>query len=171
MIFALYPSPLGQLVLAASPHGLAGVYFEEHRHFKGIAEWQRDDAYSVLQHTAQQLDDYFAGTRVDFDLPLDLSLGTAFQQSVWQALRNIAFGSTTSYAAIARQIGNPRAVRAVGAANGRNPLSIIIPCHRVIASSGALTGYAGGVANKKALLVMEASFRLNKVPDLLLKKM
>jgi methylated-DNA-[protein]-cysteine S-methyltransferase len=171
MIYTQYASPLGKLLLAASSHGLAGVYFEEHRHFKGIAGWQRDDAYSVLQHTTQQLDDYFAGTRVEFDLPLDLSQGTVFQQSVWQALKNIAFGSTTSYAGIARQIGNPGAVRAVGAANGRNPLSIIIPCHRVIASSGALTGYAGGVTNKKALLAMEATFGSNKVPDLRLKKM
>jgi methylated-DNA-[protein]-cysteine S-methyltransferase len=171
MIYTQYASPLGKLLLAASSHGLTGVYFEEHRHFKGIAGWQRDDAYAVLQHTARQLDDYFAGTRVDFDIPLDLSQGTIFQQSVWQALRNIAFGSTTSYAAIARKIGNPRAVQAVGAANGRNPLSIIIPCHRVIASSGALTGYAGGVTNKKALLAMEAFFHSKKVSDVTLKKM
>lgn len=157
MLFTEYQSPIGKLLLAASGRGLAGVYFEEHKHFKGMQGWARDDDHSVLQQTQQQLAAYFAGNRREFDLPLDMSGGTAFQQSVWRALRTLAFGSTASYLGIAKCIGNPGAVRAVGAANGRNPISIIVPCHRVIASSGALTGYAGGLDNKKILLALEAS--------------
>ncbi len=159
MLFTEYQSPVGKLLLAASERGLAGVYFEGHRHFKGMHGWLRDNDHSVLQQTQRQLADYFAGNRREFDLPLDMSGGTAFQQSVWQALCTLAFGSTASYLSIAKCIGNPGAVRAVGAANGRNPISIIVPCHRVIASSGALTGYAGGLDNKKTLLALEA--RLN----------
>jgi methylated-DNA-[protein]-cysteine S-methyltransferase len=157
MLYTEYQSPIGKLVLAASEHGLTGVYFEEHRHFTGIHDWLRDDEHPVLQQTQQQLADYFAGTRRAFDLPLDMSGGTKFQQSVWQALRTLAFGSTESYLGIAKCIGNPGAVRAVGAANGRNPISIIVPCHRVVASSGALTGYAGGLRNKAILLDLEAN--------------
>lgn len=156
MLYTEYPSPLGKLLLAASERGLAGVYFEQHAHFKGSTGWQRADDHSVLQQTQQQLQAYFAGQRRTFDLPLDTSNGTAFQQAVWQALRTLPFGTTASYAQIARLIGKPGAVRAVGAANGRNPISIVIPCHRVIASSGALTGYAGGLPNKKLLLALEA---------------
>jgi methylated-DNA-[protein]-cysteine S-methyltransferase len=152
-----YQSPIGKLLLAASAHGLAGIYFEPHAHFKGSAGWQRDEQHALLQETRAQLAAYFAGQRRAFDLPLDTSSGTAFQQAVWQALRTLPYGSTASYLEIAQQIGKPGAVRAVGAANGRNPISIVIPCHRVIASSGALTGYAGGLNNKKALLAMEAA--------------
>lgn len=158
MLYTEYQSPIGKLLLAASERGLAGVYFEGHKHFKGMAGWLRDDEHSVLQQTEQQLAEYFAGNRREFDLPLDMSGGTAFQQSVWRALRTLAFGSTASYLNIAKCIDKPGAVRAVGAANGRNPISIIVPCHRVIASSGALTGYAGGLENKKILLALEASF-------------
>ncbi|CAN5784207.1 methylated-DNA--[protein]-cysteine S-methyltransferase [soil metagenome] len=157
MVYTDYPSPMGKLLLAASERGLAGVYFEGHKHFSGSSGWQRDDTHAVLQQTVQQLDAYFAKQRQQFDLPLDLSGGTAFQQEVWQALLALPFGSTASYASIARHIGRPAAVRAVGAANGRNPISIIVPCHRVIASSGALTGYAGGLANKKILLTLESA--------------
>jgi methylated-DNA-[protein]-cysteine S-methyltransferase len=156
MLYTEYQSPIGKLLLAASERGLAGVYFEEHRHFKGMDGWQRDDVHSVLQQTRLQLAAYFAGERREFDVPLDMTGGTAFQQAVWQALRTLPFGATASYAQIAKYIGKPGAVRAVGAANGRNPISIIVPCHRVIASSGALTGYAGGLDNKKLLLALEA---------------
>jgi len=156
MKFTEMNSPLGRLTLAASLHGLAGVYFEDHRHFKGMEGWQADDEHEVLDLTKQQLAEFFAGNLTVFDLPLDLSAGTAFQQQVWRALQTIPFGTTLSYGDLAKQIANPRAVRAVGAANGRNPLSIIIPCHRVIATSGALTGYAGGLKNKQILLKFEA---------------
>lgn len=156
-VYTNYLSPIGPLLLAASEHGLAGVYFAEHRHFKGRGGWRRDDEHAVLQQSILQLAEYFAGARRIFDLPLDLSHGTDFQQAVWQALLTLPFGSTASYASIACQIGKPAAVRAVGAANGRNPISIIVPCHRVISSSGALTGYAGGLLNKQALLELEKS--------------
>ncbi len=105
--------------------------------------------------TKAQLDGYFSGQRTTFDGALDLRAGTPFQQAVWQALRAIAPGTTTSYGALSRAIGKPRAVRAVGAAIGRNPISIIVPCHRVVGSSGALTGYAGGLQRKSALLQLE----------------
>ncbi|HTD06331.1 methylated-DNA--[protein]-cysteine S-methyltransferase, partial [Undibacterium sp.] len=145
MFYTSYDSPVGKLLLAATDRGLAGVYFENHRHFKGSAGWQQDDGHEVLLQARQQLQEYFAGTRREFDLPLDMSAGTPFQQAVWQALLAIPFGTTASYGELARQLGKPSAVRAVGAANGRNPVSIIVPCHRVIATSGALTGYAGGL--------------------------
>ncbi|MBC3862009.1 methylated-DNA--[protein]-cysteine S-methyltransferase [Undibacterium jejuense] len=156
MKFTEFDSPLGRLTLAASELGLAGVYFEDHRHFKGMDGWQRTDDVDTLNLATQQLGEFFAGTREQFDLPLDFSAGTPFQQQVWRALQAIPFGATLSYGDLARQIENPQAVRAVGAANGRNPISIIVPCHRVIASSGALTGYAGGLKNKQSLLKFEA---------------
>ncbi|MFZ6654905.1 methylated-DNA--[protein]-cysteine S-methyltransferase [Undibacterium sp. TJN19] len=149
-------SPVGTLLLAATDIGLAGVYFEHHKHFKGSEGWHLNPEHPVLLQAKQQLDEYFAGERQVFDIPLDLSAGTAFQQEVWSALREIPFATTQSYAWLAQHIQRPHAVRAVGAANGRNPVSVIIPCHRVIASSGALTGYAGGLENKQVLLELEA---------------
>ncbi|MBI3286063.1 MAG: methylated-DNA--[protein]-cysteine S-methyltransferase [Burkholderiales bacterium] len=155
MNYLNYASPLGTLLLAASDLGLAGVYFERHSHFQGGAGWRQDERDPVLLQAARQLGEYFAGLRRSFDLPLDLSAGSAFQQAVWRALQDIPYGRTESYAGLARRLAKPAAVRAVGAANGRNPLSIIVPCHRVIASSGALTGYAGGLHNKQILLELE----------------
>jgi methylated-DNA-[protein]-cysteine S-methyltransferase len=113
-----------------------------------------DNAHPLILEAERQLAEYFAGRRQRFTLPLDPS-GTAFQRDVWDALRTIPFGETRSYAQIARQIGHPRAVRAVGAANGRNPLSIVVPCHRVVGSTGALTGFAGGLDVKARLLALE----------------
>ena len=111
----------------------------------------------MLKQVSQQLTEYFAGQRVRFDVPMDLAGGTAFQQSVWQALLTIAPGETASYSDISRRIGKPAAVRAVGAAVGRNPISIIVPCHRVLGADGALTGYAGGLERKTALLQLEGA--------------
>ena len=156
MNYLNYASPLGKLLLAASARGLAGVYFEQHRHFQGSAGWRQDEQHPLLLQARSQLQEYFAGQRHGFDLALDFSAGSAFQQAVWRALLDLPYGETESYAGLARRLGKPAAVRAVGAANGRNPLSIIVPCHRVIASSGALTGYAGGLPNKQALLALEA---------------
>ncbi|WP_394778038.1 methylated-DNA--[protein]-cysteine S-methyltransferase [Undibacterium sp.] len=157
MFYTNYESPVGKLLLAATERGLAGVYFENHRHFKGSDGWVLDDGNAILSVVKSQLDEYFGGRRQQFDVPLDMSSGTAFQQQVWQALLDIPFGVTASYGELARRIGKPAAVRAVGAANGRNPVSIIVPCHRVIAGSGALTGYAGGLMNKQTLLTLEAA--------------
>lgn len=152
-----YASPLGPMLLAASPRGLAGVWFAGQRHGPTQTDWPEDPSHPVLQEAARQLTAYFAGQRTRFDLPLDLQAGTPFQQSVWQALLAIPAGATTSYAALGRQLGRPQAARAVGAAVGRNPVSIVVPCHRVMGASGALTGYAGGLDRKQALLRLEGA--------------
>ena len=153
-----YDSPLGPMTLAATEAGLAGAWFEGQRHLPPELErWPEQPTHPLLQRAAAQLDAYFAGRQSSFDLPLDLSGGTAFQQSVWRALLAIPSGQTTSYGAIAQGIGKPAAVRAVGAAVGRNPLSVIVPCHRVLGQGGSLTGYAGGLARKTALLQLEGA--------------
>jgi methylated-DNA-[protein]-cysteine S-methyltransferase len=150
-------SPLGGVTLAATDAGLAGLWFDRQRHLPDMSGWLRDDDHPVLRAAAAQLQDYFAGTRDAFDLPLDLSHGTAFQQAVWQALLAIPSGATTSYGALSQQVGKPAAVRAVGAAVGRNPISVIVPCHRVLGADGSLTGYAGGLDRKTALLEREGA--------------
>ena len=150
-----HDSPLGTLLLAASEQGLCGIYFEEHRHFKGKGEWQHQPSNKHLQKAALQLDEYFKGTRKIFDVPLDIH-GTEFQCKVWHALSNIRFGEIRTYTEHANRLGNIKAVRAIGTAIGKNPISIIVPCHRVIGTSGALTGYAGGLERKQFLLTHEA---------------
>lgn len=143
------------MVLARHGKALCGVWFADQRHFPHDPQWQELAHDPVLEKAAGQLDEYLAGERTQFDLPLSLHLGTAFQQSVWQALLGIACGQTLSYAALAQSLGKPRAVRAVAAAVGRNPLSLVVPCHRVLGSDGSLTGYAGGLERKAALLQLE----------------
>ena len=148
-------SPVGQLKLVANEQALVAVLWEnENPKRVRLAELLEEAQHPVLLETARQLNEYFAGQRRQFDLPLDFE-GTDFQQKVWQALLSIPFGETRSYKQIAEQIGNPKAVRAVGAANGKNPISIIAPCHRVIGSDGTLTGYGGGLPRKRALLALE----------------
>jgi methylated-DNA-[protein]-cysteine S-methyltransferase len=149
-------SPLGTMLLARTARGLAGAWFAEQKHHPDEIDAPERSDDPVLAATARQLRDYFAGERDAFDVPLDLQ-GTAFQRDVWQALLAIAPGTTSSYGAIARALGVPSASRAVGAAVGRNPVSIIVPCHRVVGSSGALTGYAGGLDRKTSLLRIEAA--------------
>ena len=152
---ATFNSPLGTMTLAASAQGLCGVWFDGQQHQPDPRHWEVLPTHPVLQAAATQLAAYFAAQRARFTLPLDLSLGTPFQQSVWQRLQAIPYGVTQSYGEIARYLGQPAASRAVGAAVGRNPLSIIVPCHRVVGSNGALTGYAGGLERKIALLQLE----------------
>lgn len=148
-------TPLGRVCIARTAQGLAGLWFEGQKHHPGeLAVPQRDDD-PLLAEAAHQLGQYFAGERSAFDLPLDLH-GTPFQQSVWQALLRIPSGRTCSYGALARALGTPSAVRAVGAAVGRNPASLVVPCHRVLGRDGSLTGYAGGIDRKRALLSLEA---------------
>lgn len=153
------PTPLGTVWLAASPQGLAGLWFDGQRHLPsqltGPQAWPRNDQHPVLVAAVQQIGPYLRGERTQFDLPLDLDGGTAFQQAVWRALLGIARGQTLSYGVLAQQIGRPNAVRAVGAAVGRNPLSVVVPCHRVLGQDGSLIGYAGGLARKSALLQLE----------------
>jgi methylated-DNA-[protein]-cysteine S-methyltransferase len=158
-------SPIGKLKLVATDKGLAAILWENdrpHRVPLNIAAEDRD--HPILVEAERQLAEYFAGDRTTFDLALDVT-GTPFQQKVWAALRTIPFGETRSYGEIARQIGHPAAVRAVGAANGRNPLSIVAPCHRVIGSTGKLTGFAAGLDVKARLLAMEGA--LAETPQLL----
>ena len=153
------------MMLAATHSGLAGVWFEGQRHMPNALTsppgWPVDTSHPVLIKTMQQLSEYLAGQRQQFDLPLDLSGGTAFQQAVWQTLLTIKPGQTSSYGNVSRTIGNAAAVRAVGAAVGRNPISIIVPCHRVLGSDGSLTGYAGGLDRKTALLKLEGALEEN----------
>ena len=152
-----YDSPLGRMVLAATPTHLAGVWFDGQSHQPDPKAWPIDDRHPLLVKTKEQLSAYFLNAAHRFDLPLDLSPGTEFQQSIWRALLGITPGQTSSYGALSAQIGKPAAVRAAGGAIGRNPFSIIIPCHRVIGARGALTGYAGGLARKTALLQHEGA--------------
>jgi methylated-DNA-[protein]-cysteine S-methyltransferase len=150
------PSPVGELRLYASDRGLAAILWRDDtdRHL-GVGCHIVDGDHPLLDAAERQLGEYFAGERQVFDLPLDF-IGTDFQRQVWQALLTIPFGETRSYSDIARQIGAPDAVRAVGAANGRNPLSIVAPCHRVIGAGGELTGFGGGLPNKAWLLAHES---------------
>lgn len=155
--YKLMPSPVGQLTLVARDGKLSAILWEKERANRvRLGQLQEAESSPVLLETERQLREYFAGTRSQFTVELDFS-GTDFQKQVWQALLTIPFGETRSYSQIARQIGNPKAVRAVGAANGRNPISIIAPCHRVIGASGELTGFAGGLQAKQYLLALEGT--------------
>ncbi len=150
-----FASPLGPMSLAATGRGLAGAWFDGQKHMPDMEGWALQPDHPILLQAQAELGDYFAGQRQVFEVPLDIQNGTAFQQQVWQALRGIASAATTSYGALALRIGRPAAVRAVGAAVGRNPISIIVPCHRVVGAQGALIGYAGGLERKVALLQLE----------------
>ncbi len=151
--YTYYQSPCGQMTLQANEQGLLGAWFEIHTTKPDeLGEYTED--CTILNETRVQLEEYFSGKRKHFDLPLAVT-GTPFQQSVWRALCQIPFGETWSYQQLADAIGNPKAVRAVGLANGKNPISVIVPCHRVIGKNGSLTGYAGGVEIKRELLQLE----------------
>lgn len=156
LAFTMLESPVGPLKLVASDTGLVAILWpdDDPRRVR-LGPLVETDGHPILVEAARQLVEYFAGTRTRFDIPLDFH-GTDFQKNVWHALLAIPFGETRSYAAIAREIGRPAAVRAVGAANGRNPISIIAPCHRVIGSNGALTGFASGLETKEFLLRLES---------------
>lgn len=156
-----HESPIGPLRLAASARGVRAVYLPEQRHVAEAphptwtpASGQDTPQERLLGEARAQLDDYFAGRRTGFALPLDVE-GTAFQRAVWLGLCDIAFATTISYGELARRIGQPTAVRAVGLANGRNPVSVIVPCHRVIGADGSMTGYGGGLERKRYLLDLE----------------
>jgi methylated-DNA-[protein]-cysteine S-methyltransferase len=150
-------TPVGRLKLVASDTGLVAILWpDETPNRVRLANLIENPTHPILLEAERQVHEYFAGKRQSFSVPLDMR-GTPFQQNVWKALLGIPFGQTRSYGELARQIGTPRGVRAVGAANGRNPLSIVVPCHRVIGASGKLTGFAGGLATKSHLLDFERS--------------
>lgn len=155
MYICRYQSPMGEIVLTATDEGLTSLTFVDGKKpVSASNELQENDA--IFSEVIQQLDQYFAGTRQTFELPL-APKGTAFQKKVWQALTQIKQGKTQSYLGLAKAINNEKAVRAVGTANGANPIALIIPCHRVIGSDGKLTGYAGGLALKAKLLMHEGA--------------
>lgn len=157
ILYDTIPSPLGELSLVAEEAGLIGVYFETYRHGRRpTPAWKRTPGWETLRTTRAQLEAYFAGDLTVFALPL-AARGTPFQERVWYELRGIRWGETISYGELARRIGHPRAVRAVAGANARNPISIIVPCHRVIGSDGSLTGFGGGLERKRWLLRHEGS--------------
>lgn len=156
LTFTVIDSPVGPLRLVARSDALHALYMQSQRHAPLDTDaWQRDDSHPLLRETAAQLDAYFEGRLRTFELPL-APTGTEFQLQVWQGLREIPYNVTISYGELARRVGNPKAVRAVGLANGRNPISIIVPCHRVVGANGSLTGYGGGLDRKRFLLDLEA---------------
>jgi methylated-DNA-[protein]-cysteine S-methyltransferase len=160
LAYKIIESPVGKLKLVASDKGLVALLWDNDRPHRGVPlnELVANEQHPILVATERQLREYFAGKRKTFSVSLDMR-GTPFQKNVWEALLAIPFGETRSYGQIANQLGNPRATRAVGAANGKNPVSIIVPCHRVIGSSGKLTGFGGGLETKAHLLSLENSDR------------
>jgi methylated-DNA-[protein]-cysteine S-methyltransferase len=160
--YDFYESPQGRMLLVAGDNGLSGVYFDGQKYLPGVdAGWQRDAGHRTLAQAKRELAEYFGGGRKRFETALAPE-GTAFQKAVWKAISSVSFGETISYGELARRAGSPGSVRAAGAATGRNPISIIVPCHRIVGSDGSLTGYAGGLERKRALLALEAG-----VPELL----
>lgn len=162
ILFRHLDSPVGTLTLAATDDGLHAIEFPRNRHPANRVGWT-EGKHPVLELAARQLGEYFAEERRAFDLPL-APRGTDFQRVVWLALAGIAYGETISYAQLAQRVGKPTAMRAVGAANGRNPLPIVLPCHRVIGADGSLTGFGGGLPTKQFLLELEGA--LAKADDL-----
>ena len=151
-----FESPYGEIMVAASERGLTGVYFNRQKYQpRRDAEWKPDPKHPVLKAAKKQLKEYFAGKRREFELPLDPA-GTAFQRSVWKAIARVPYGKTISYGELAKRSGFPEGPRAAGAATGRNPIGIVVPCHRIVGANGSLTGYAGGLDRKRALLQLEA---------------
>ena len=156
---ARWDSPLGAMLLEASETGLCGAWFEGQKHGPDARNWPARSNSPVVRQVIRELTEYFAGRRRQFGTPIDSSLGTEFQRAGWKTLRRIPAGRTLTYGELARRIGRPTAVRAVASAVGRNPVSLLVPCHRVIGSDGSLTGYAGGLRRKAFLLALEKSIR------------
>lgn len=160
LVYNIMPSPVGDLLLVANETHLTGVRFAPHPKDMTARGWQRSPAGTpsdgILRQAREQLEAYFAGDMTTFDVPLGPT-GTPFQMQVWNALRGIPFGETISYGELARRLGDPKAMRAVGAANGKNPIPIIVPCHRVIGADGSLTGFGGGIDRKRWLLTHEGA--------------
>jgi methylated-DNA-[protein]-cysteine S-methyltransferase len=160
--YDFYDSPHGQMLLVANDAGLAGVYFDGQKYYPQIAQaWKHDANHAALRDAKRELAEYFAGKRERFETSL-APHGTPFQRAVWNAISTVAFGETITYGELARRAGYPGSVRAAGAATGRNPLTILVPCHRIVGSTGSLTGYAGGLDRKRALLLLES-----RIADLL----
>ena len=154
--YDFYESPHGRMLLVAADEALCGVYFDGQKYLANVApEWRRDAQHAPLRQAARELAEYFGGERKRFETPLAPE-GTAFQKSVWNAISTVGFGETITYGELARRAGSKGSARAAGAATGRNPIGIIVPCHRIVGSNGSLTGYAGGLDRKRALLALES---------------
>jgi methylated-DNA-[protein]-cysteine S-methyltransferase len=151
-----FTSPQGRMLLVADDKALTAVCFVGQKYAPRVAaDWKRDGAHALLRQAKRELAEYFAGKRTRFSVKL-APHGTPFQRSVWKAIAGVGFGKTIAYAELARRAGRPGSARAAGAATGRNPIGVIVPCHRIVGSNGSLTGYAGGLAKKRALLALEA---------------
>jgi methylated-DNA-[protein]-cysteine S-methyltransferase len=154
-----FDTPLGGMLLATTERGVAGLWFEGQKHLPDFQNWPIQAHAKWMQQAQQEVTEYFAGERQTFDVPLDLEGGTAFQQSVWRTLLGIAWGTSLSYGQVSQRLHRPLAVRAVANAVGRNPVSLIVPCHRVLGADQSLTGYAGGLDRKRDLLMREGVLR------------
>jgi methylated-DNA-[protein]-cysteine S-methyltransferase len=152
--YSILKSPVGDLLLVSDATHLLGIYFSGEQHAPATHDWKHNPDHAVLRQTARELDEYFDGTRTTFSVPLRYD-GTKFQREIWRQISQIPFGKTISYSELAKRAGAPGAPRAAGTATGQNPLSIIIPCHRVVGRNGELHGYAGGLARKRRLLEVE----------------
>ncbi|BCA56975.1 methylated-DNA--protein-cysteine methyltransferase [Nitrospira sp. KM1] len=155
LYYDYYQSPQGRMLLVADDNALTGVYFSGQKYEPRIGVgWKKHGRHEVLRRAKRELTEYFGGTRRRFTVKLS-PRGTPFQRSVWKVIADIGFGRTLAYAELARRAGHPGSARAAGAATGRNPLCVIVPCHRIIGSNGTMTGYAGGLSKKRALLALE----------------
>ena len=160
--YDLYESPQGRMLLVADEEGLSGIYFDGQKYLPQVdPDWRRDARHAPLRQAKQELSEYFGGERKRFE-PALAPEGTPFQLAVWKAISTVGFGKTITYGELARRAGCPGSARAAGAATGRNPIGIIVPCHRIVGSNGSLTGYAGGLDRKRALLALESG-----IPELL----
>jgi len=165
--YDLYESPYGRILLVASDEELSGVYFDGQKHHPQLeAAWRQDARHALLRQAKRELAEYFGGERKRFEIAL-APAGTPFQCRVWRAISTVDFGTTIAYGELARRSGSPGSARAAGAATGRNPIGIIVPCHRIIGSNGSLTGYAGGLEKKRALLALEGATAESPTMDLL----
>ncbi len=157
--FDFYESPMGRMLIVAGPDALTGLYFIDQKYYREVEpDWVRSPAHSVVHSTARQMAEYFEGKRREFDLPIAPE-GTPFQSAIWTAIASVKYGDLITYSELARRAGHPGAIRAAGAATGRNPITIIVPCHRIVGSNGSLTGYAGGLDRKRALQELESGAR------------
>jgi methylated-DNA-[protein]-cysteine S-methyltransferase len=157
--YDFFDSPHGRMLIVAGEEALTGVYFEGQKYHPALEpHWRLDAGHAPLRQAVRELAEYFSGERTHFQVPVAPE-GTAFQQAVWKAISTVSFGSTLTYVELARRAGCPGAARAAGAATGRNPLTLVVPCHRIVGSDGSLTGYAGGLHRKQALLQLEGLWR------------
>jgi len=157
--FDFYESPMGRMLIVATDQGLSGLYFVDQKYYREVGrDWLRGEQHRIVRQTARELTEYFAGTRKEFDITLAAE-GTSFQASIWKAISSVKYGQSITYSELARRAKHPQAVRAAGTATGRNPITIIVPCHRIVGSDGSLTGYAGGLDRKRALRELEDGAR------------